>query len=168
MLTKKDEEKIVKTLIVGLGNPILGDDGVGWRVAEQLNRQELPPGVEVDTLAYGGLSLMERLVGYQRAIIVDALATGKFPIGSVHVFPLETLDNPFLGHMGSAHEASLQTALEMGRALGEDLPEKVTVVAVESPYVYDLSDELSPQAAEAVPEAVRAVMELLEPEDDDK
>jgi Ni,Fe-hydrogenase maturation factor len=58
----------VKTLIVGLGNPILGDDGVGWKVLEQIKQRYQEKGIpepfETDFLAVGGLRLMERLVGY--------------------------------------------------------------------------------------------------------
>ena len=61
--------KSARTIVVGLGNPILGDDGVGWRVAQAV--QALAPEADVECQALGGLSLMERLVGYQRAIIVD-------------------------------------------------------------------------------------------------
>jgi len=54
----------MKTLIIGLGNPMLGDDGVGWRVAEKVCR-ELPAdeSVIVDCLSLGGISLMEHLIG---------------------------------------------------------------------------------------------------------
>jgi hydrogenase maturation protease len=59
----------VKTIVIGLGNPILGDDGVGWQIAQQVEQQsDFPPDVEVDCLALGGISLMERLIGYQKAI----------------------------------------------------------------------------------------------------
>ena len=54
----------MKTLMIGLGNPILGDDGVGWRVAEEVTRKtNRPADIEVDCVALGGLSLMERLTG---------------------------------------------------------------------------------------------------------
>ena len=151
---------IQKTLVVGLGNPLLGDDGVGWRVAERL-RQQLPPTIELDTLALGGIGLMERLTGYQAAIIIDALKTGHFPAGSVHSFRLDELENPFAGHLGSAHETNLQTALEMGRELGAELPSEVLVVAIESPYIFEFSDQLSPAVAAAVELAVQMVINLL-------
>jgi hydrogenase maturation protease len=154
---------VKKTLVVGLGNPILGDDGVGWHIAERLQRQQqtLPAGVEIDTLALGGIGLMERLIGYQRAIIIDALKTGHFPTGSVHSFRLDELENQFAGHLGSAHETNLQTALELGRDLGAALPDEVTVIAIESPYIYDFSDQLSPQVAEAVEIAAQLVSNLI-------
>jgi hydrogenase maturation protease len=150
-----------KTLVVGLGNPLLGDDGVGWHVAERLQQQLLSPGVEIDTLALGGIGLMERLIGYQRAIIIDALKTGHFPNGTVHSFHLDELENPFAGHLGSAHETNLQTALELGRDLGTDLPVEVTVIAIESPYIYDFSDQLSPEVAAAVEIAAQLVSNLV-------
>jgi len=67
------------TLVVGLGNPILGDDGIGWRVADAV--RAIKPDIEVDCLALGGLSLMERLVGYGRVIIIDSIQTRDGRIG---------------------------------------------------------------------------------------
>lgn len=151
-----------KTIIVGLGNPLLGDDSVGWRVAENLRAQAEALGVEVDSLAVGGLSLMEHMVGYDRAIVVDSINLGDAATGTVRSFALESLPNPFAGHLGSSHETNLQTALQIGRMLGTHLPAEVTVVAIESPYVYDFTEELSPQVAEAVPLAVAMVISLLE------
>jgi hydrogenase maturation protease len=149
-----------KTIVIGLGNPILGDDGAGWKVAEFL-RDRLPPGIEVDFLAGGGLSVMERLVGFDRAVIVDALNTATVAKGQVQVFALESLSNPFLGHLGSAHETNLQTALNLGRSLGAHLPTCVMVVGVESPDVYDFDDALSPEIEAAVPPAAQAVLDLI-------
>ena len=152
----------MKTLVLGLGNPLLGDDGVGWRVAEAVEEHARPPAVDVDCQAGGGLSLMERLVGYDRAIVVDAAHLGRGPAGSVYTFPLEDLANPFSGHLGSAHETSLLTALEVGRALGAALPDQVMVVAIESPNVYDFCETLTAPVAAAVPRAAAAVLSLLE------
>jgi len=151
-------------LVIGLGNPLLGDDGVGWRVAEQVRQQAaqatLP--IEVDCLAVGGLSLMERMVGYRQAIVIDAITTGQQPVGSVRCFSLEDLPDLTAGHLASAHDASLQTALQTGRALGAVLPEQVLIVAVEAQQVYDFSDELTSPVAAAVPRAVQAVLAALD------
>jgi len=161
----------MKTLVIGLGNPILGDDGVGWRVAEKI-RQELDnpqsaicnlQSVEVDCVSLGGLSLMERLTGYERVILIDAISTGKKPLGSVTIFTLDSLPDLTAGHSASAHDTSLRTALKVGRSMNLPLPQddQVLVVAIEAQSVYDFSQELSPAISAAVPLAVEATLELL-------
>lgn len=147
------------TLVVGLGNPILGDDGIGWRVADAV--RAIKPDIEVDCLALGGLSLMERLVGYERVIIIDSIQTRDGRIGQVYHFALDDLPDLSAGHTTAAHDTSLQTALHMGRAMGAQLPEEVLVVCVEAERVYDFSEELTPQVAAAIPEATQAVIDLL-------
>lgn len=156
----------MKTLVIGLGNPLLGDDGVGWRVAEEIGktlpRLEDRPALEVDVHSGGGLSLMERLAGYDRAIIVDAINLGHGRVGEVRCFDLYDLPDPASGHLASAHETNLQTALAVGRTMRVPLPGQVTVVAIESSPVYDFSEDLTPPVAAAVVVAARQVLELLE------
>lgn len=157
----------MKTLIVGLGNPILGDDGAGWKVAEEVEHR-LPKSarsaaeVSVDCVSLGGLSLMERLIGYQHAIVIDSIGTGQHPIGTAYHFRLDDLYDPTSGHTTAAHDVSLMQAIQIGRSLGAVLPDRIDVVAIESPYVYDFSEELTPPIAAAVPQAVELVMDLLD------
>ena len=156
----------MKTLVVGLGNPILGDDGVGWKVAQAVEAQLSniqPPTTnnEVDCVALGGLSLMERMVGYERAIVIDAIGSGQHALGEVYHFDLDDLYDPSAGHTTAVHDMSLMTALKMGRSMGADLPKQITVVAVESPYTYDFTEELTPPVAAAVPVAAQTVIDLL-------
>ena len=158
----------MKTLVIGLGNPILGDDGVGWKVVEAVSGQpsvvgaEQPP--EFEYLSLGGLSLMERMLGYERVIIVDSMETGQSPVGSVSVFPLASLPDPMAGHSASAHDATLITALRTAEQLGANIPEQIDIVAIEAENVYDFGEELSPPVAAAVPLAVEKVVELLNSE----
>lgn len=161
-----DSFHLVTTIVVGLGNPILGDDGIGWHVAEavkaHLVRYPLPgQEVKVECLALGGLSLMENLIGYERAILIDAIDTDNLPQGSVQTFALEALPDQSGGHLTAAHDTSLQTALSLGRSMGAQLPEDITIVGIESPNVYDFSEELSPAVAVALPNAIKAVLDLL-------
>ncbi len=161
----------MKTLVIGLGNPILGDDGVGWVVAEQvrsalLNPQSTiynPQSVEVDCASLGGLSLMERLTDAERVILVDAIFTGTQPVGTVCRFKLEELPDLSAGHSASAHDTSLRNALQVGRDMHVPLPEdeNVIIVTVEAEAVYDFSQELSPAVAAAVPLAVKQVLDLI-------
>ena len=119
------------------------------------------PSVEVDCVSLGGLSLMERMVGYQRVILINSMQTGQIKEGSIRILALEELPNQFAGHSASAHDTSLITALETGRRMGLDLPDSVIIVAVEAKNVYDFSEELSPLIASAVPDMVKAVLSVL-------
>lgn len=156
----------MKTLVIGLGNPILGDDGVGWKVAEEVKRQLPSDGegqgirADVECLSLGGISLMEHLIGYQRAILVDAFALDE-PLGSILILKLEDLPNYSAFHTTSAHDTSLQNAIELGKSMGADLPDDVTVVGIATKRVHDFGEELSPPVAEAMPLAVKFVLDLL-------
>ena len=154
-----------RTLILGLGNPILGDDGVGWKVAEavQLLVAGREPPVEVDFASLGGLTLMERILGYERVILVDCLETGQEPIGAVRTMRLGDLSNPSAGHSASPHDTSLITALETARSMGGDVPARVDVVTIEARMTYEFTEELSPEIAAAVPVATQHVLRLLGP-----
>jgi hydrogenase maturation protease len=152
----------VKTLVVGLGNPILGDDGIGWQIAQELQKaQGIPSNVTIECLALGGISLMEALIGYDRAILIDAIITRQAPIGSVHCYKLENLPNLTSGHMTSAHDTSLVNALTMGRSLGAQLPEDISVVTIESQKIFEFSEEMTSEVAAAVPQALRIIQNLL-------
>ena len=161
---------VMKTIVVGLGNPILGDDGVGWKVASQV-RQHLvshpalhAPSdqsyIDVEFLSLGGISLMENLLDCQRAILIDAVTTGQEP-GSILISPLREMPDYAALHITSAHDTSLQMALKLGRALGANLPEEVIVVGIATRHVYDFSEELSAPVAAAVPRATQIVIDLL-------
>src|SRR5512138_579375 len=128
-----------KILVLGLGNPILGDDGAGWKVAEAVQRliaNRLPP-VEVDFASLGGLSLMERMLGYSQVILIDCLETGADALGTVKSMRLADLSNPSAGHSASAHDTSLITALETARSMGAATPSRVHVVTIEANITYE-------------------------------
>ena len=161
-----------RTIVIGLGNPLLGDDGVGWRVADEVEdrlraaRQagrEIP-GVEIERLGVGGLRLMECLTGYDAAILVDAAEFPNRPIGEVRSCCLDDLADYAAGHLDSAHDASLRTALDLGRRLGADLPARIDTVTVQAHRTDEFSEELSPAVLAAVPAAAAAVVGLLHSE----
>ncbi len=144
------------TLIVGLGNPLRGDDGVGVRVAEILAGQPLPPGVEVVDGGTGGLELVNLLEGWPRVVLVDAAHVGKAPGEFLRFTPrdvrLSGRDEPI-----SVHEAGLEDALLLAQVLGV-MPDEVIVYGVE-PASLDWRPALSPALEAALPELVQAVLE---------
>jgi hydrogenase maturation protease len=156
-----------RTLVLGLGNPILGDDGIGWHVIDELERRfsdatarESAAGVELDRMAVGGLALMERLVGYERAVLVDALLDAE-PPGTITTRPLAEMVSRLAGHLDSAHDAPVTQALTAGRALGAHLPSDITVVGVSVRVVEEFGERLSPEVEAAVEPAVEAIMREL-------
>jgi hydrogenase maturation protease len=147
------------TVVIGLGNPNLGDDGVGWRVVENLQQilASSHPDVAYDCISVGGIHLMEKLAGYQRAILVDAVLT-EGEVGQVHRYSLDDLPN---GHSGDIHSASLQDALAAGRALGIDLPKEIIIVGMAIQPNLEFSDSLSPPVRGSLVLALKEVMSLL-------
>ena len=157
----------METIIVGLGNPILGDDGVGWRVAEDIQKQLLhflpqtAGKIDVTCLSLGGLGLMEKLIGYDRTILIDAFETADQP-GSILIMKLSDLPSYTAFHTPSTRDVSLQKAFELGRMLGAKLPKEVEVVGITTSKVQDFSEELSPPIADVVSFAARIVLDLLQ------
>jgi hydrogenase maturation protease len=163
----------MKTIVVGLGNPILGDDGVGWKIAEAVKNHltspcpsDMPPPkgeeseVGIDFLSLGGISLMEHLIGYQRAILIDAITSDQ-ETGSVIVSNLNEMPDYSAFHITSAHDTSLQNALELGKSMGASLPKEVIVVGIATSHIYDFSEVLSPAVEQAVSRATNIVINLL-------
>jgi hydrogenase maturation protease len=148
----------MKTIVIGLGNPILGDDGIGWRVAQKV-RNQLDSDTDVAFLSVGGISLMEHLIGYERVILIDAFLSDGEP-GLIRVAQLDGIPDYSAFHITSAHDTSLQTALQLGRDLGAQLPDDITVVGISIQRVYDFSEELSPPVAQAIPKAAEIVIDL--------
>lgn len=133
-----------------MGNPILSDDGVGLLIAERLGASELPAGVEVRQSEVAGLRLLELVRGFTRVLIIDALkspAEDARQPGEVVRYDAKDFTG---GHRyGSAHSIGLDTALELGHRLGYEMPEEVTVFAIEAVDVETFGEELSPPVAAA-------------------
>lgn len=150
----------MKTLILGLGNPILKDDSVGLRVVEELRaRINGDPGIEIGEDYWGGLRLMERMIGFDRAIIIDAICTDAKP-GTIHLLSPDDIPTQ---RSASAHDVNLSTALEFGRQAGAKLPasDRIILVGVEAEDVQTFDEALSPNVEDALPKAVETVLSTL-------
>ena len=143
-------------LVLGLGNPLQADDGVGCRVAEALEERQLPPGVEVMDAGTPGVGLINLLEGRQRAIIVDAAEMGR-PAGEVVRFRPEDVVLTGSTERFSLHRTAVADALALAHALNLPLPE-IVFFGVQPGYV-GWRDELSPEVAAAVPGLVAAILD---------
>jgi hydrogenase maturation protease len=146
--------------VIGLGNPILSDDGVGVRIAHEINNK-LPEDnhIEVTEVSVGGLTLMESMIGYDRVILIDAIQLNDPRPGLVHRMSLDDLrEISPTQHSTSPHDTTLITALEMGRKIGLNLPPEVIIYAIEVVNTLDFGEELTPAVAAAIPEATEAIL----------
>ncbi len=148
-----------KTILIGLGNPFLGDDGLGWRVIQAIEKrgEEIIPDLEIDCLAVGGLDLMERLVGYDRAVLVDVYQSESVQPGMIRRFTLEDLP----GGEASAHGTTLRHALDVGLAMGIHLPEQIVILAMDVLPSWELSEQLSAEVEAQLPRFVKQVIDEL-------
>lgn len=157
---RKENSERPTTVVVGLGNPILRDDGVGFHVVEALRGRLDERRVEVVQACVGGFRLLETLAGRRRAVLVDAVRLGGRP-GQVYRLSAEDFRGSI--RAASPHEAGLPEALALGRQLGMEMPE-VAVVGIEPAEVEEFGEGLTPAVAAAIPEAVALVLAEAEPE----
>ncbi|OGS44358.1 MAG: hypothetical protein A3K76_00285 [Euryarchaeota archaeon RBG_13_57_23] len=149
----------MKRLVLGVGNPIGTDDGVGIHVARELKKLDLP-GVEVEELPASGLELLDMVVGYDKVIIVDAIKTRGGNPGDFYTLTEDDFVRSV--HGASPHGINIPTALAMGRRIvPEQMPRELIFVAVEVEDIENVSDKMTPKVAKAVPRIVEFVEERL-------
>jgi len=149
---------VSKTLVLGLGNPLRGDDGIGAAVVSWLSQRPLPPDVVALDGGTPGLELVLTLADYPRVLVVDAADLKRAP-GQWTRLTREQV-RPAGGQL-SLHQAGLAEALALGDELGT-LPAELTVYGVQ-PEQLNWAPGLSPAAQAAVPVVGQAVLEELWP-----
>lgn len=149
---------MARTLVAGFGNVLCGDDGFGVEVIRRLREGDPPgDGVELMDVGTGGIRLAQELLsGYDRLIIVDAMARGGAP-GSVYVLEVDAVEPARWVDM---HLAVPATALSVAKALGA-LPPRVFLVGCEPGEVDELSTDLTAPVRAAVGAAIRHICALL-------
>jgi len=153
----------VKTLVVGIGNPILGDDGVGFHVARELAGEIKDENVDVKYTSIDGLNLLELVVGYDKVIIVDAIMTQDGEVGEIYMLRPENISRT-MQYTTSPHNVNLATAIEIGqRYLTEQMPGEVVIFAVGIQGVTEFTEEMTKKVKEAVPEAANLILEEIDP-----
>lgn len=149
----------MRTLILGLGNPLVGDDGVGIRVVEHLRGEELPPGVELEEAGTAGLAILDLAVGFDRLVVVDAIDASLEP-GTLLELDRAALEHMSGRHLVSPHDADLLTALKLGHELGLAMPAEITCVAIQVADLVTLGEGCTPKVEAAIPAAAAAALRL--------
>jgi hydrogenase maturation protease len=148
-----------KTLILGLGNSLLCDDGVGICVAAELKNRVDRPEITVMETGVAGLSLLDLLIGYDRAIIIDAIQTVGGKAGQIYRLDPKAFDTAL--HTASSHGIDFTTALEFGKKLGLPIPQEIVILAIEASDVSTFNEECTPEVKQAVPACVEMVLREL-------
>lgn len=152
----------MKTIIIGLGNPILSDDSVGVLIARELKEKMDSAGqsdVEVIEMYAGGIRLMDAMEGYDRAVIIDAMVTGMERPGTVRRLSLSDLVTT--RNTLSVHDMDLPMAMEMGRMLGVPLPSEVVIWGIEAKDVENFGEGLTEEVAASVSLTIELIVEDL-------
>lgn len=146
------------TVVLGVGNELYRDDGVGVVVARELAAGGLPADVTVVEGRVGGINLLFDMENASRVIIVDAVDMG-LPPGTVRVFAPDEVSVAQLETVASLHQIGLGQVLELGQLLG--LTDHIHIVGIQ-PQQTTPGLDLTATVARVVPEAVQTVRRLLD------
>jgi hydrogenase maturation protease len=153
--------------ILGIGNPIVSDDGVGIYVVRELRKRIDDYRVACKEMSGGGFDILDHLKGADEALIIDAAKTGCMTIGQALLLPLSEFSlTPQFRHHSVAHPLSLHTlglhaTFEMGSLLGLPMPKHVTVFAIEVQDTETVHEGCTPEIAAAIPALTDNVIQFL-------
>lgn len=147
----------MKTIVLGVGNQILGDDGVGVHVAGELKKYVDRKDVVIDEAATGGMNLLDLILGYDKAIIIDAVKTVEGKNGEVKRIPFADFSTM---HSSNPHDVTLSEAISMAKKMGENrIPREIVVIGIlMKENSYEFKEKLSPKIAASIPKAVKLVL----------
>ena len=150
----------MSTRIIGLGNSILTDDGVGIYAVREIRRclEKACPdaGVDIVETEVGGFSLMELMAGWKRVILVDSIQFDGLEPGTVVRIQPNDLHTSL--RLRSVHEIDLPTVLELGRRLGLAMPGEVSVIGIQAEDALTFGESLTDAADRGLKEAVNLVL----------
>jgi hydrogenase maturation protease len=142
-------------LIIGVGNLLLKDEGVGVHVAQELQKRTLPAGVEVCDGGVGGIGLLDYFREASKLLLIDAAEMSLNP-GAIVRFTPQNVKDFVSGVKFSTHDVGLAEVLKLGKALGL-CPEDVVIIGIQ-PKEISWGAELSPEIQASLPQVVEMVM----------
>ncbi len=133
-----------KTIVIGLGNEILTDDGIGSRIVRDLKKFFEDFGIDHYTTPEGSLDLLEEIKGYDNLVVIDANITNDKNPGDICImsFPL----NELTLHLSGLHDVDFNDMISLSRRLDIKVPDRISVLSVEivedKVFNKDLSENL--------------------------
>jgi hydrogenase maturation protease len=144
-----------KTVVLGVGNLLLSDEGIGVHVVKKLMDMALPREVEVIDGAVSGLGLMNVVMGADRLIVIDAVKGGG-PPSSIYRFGAEDFATYPYTHRMSLHEIGVLEVIHLSGLMGHT--PKTTVIGVE-PKSLEIGMELSPEIQAKIPKIIELILD---------
>jgi hydrogenase maturation protease len=149
------------TRIIGLGNSILRDDGVGIHAAREIGRRLASAGldstVDIVETEVAGFALMELMNGWKRVVLLDCIQFDGVEPGTVIRINPDDLHTSL--RLRSIHEIDLSTALELGRRLGLSMPDRLVVFGVQAQDAFTFGETMTSAAEQGMEKAVHLVLE---------
>jgi hydrogenase maturation protease len=149
---------MVKTLLLGLGNPILKDDSVGLRVVRGLGQLGTRDEVHIEEACFANIDILEVIRSYDRLIIVDSIKTDGGRPGELYQLSLDDLRSTL--HLSCPHDINLATALELGKRLGMHVPREIRIYAIEIEDNQTFSETCSSSVERAIPRIVKEIAQM--------
>jgi len=147
----------LKIVILGVGNLLLSDEGIGVHVANELIKRQLPPGVKVIEGGTDGFRLLNVITEADRLIVVDAVKGGGTP-ASIYRFDIDEVQNCPPGFKTSVHQIGILEVINLSGLIGKT--PRTTIIGIE-PKSLEMSMELSPEIKEKIPRIIELVLEEL-------
>jgi hydrogenase maturation protease len=144
----------MKPLVVGLGNPILSDDGVGIRVAQEI--KNLCPNIEIIEASVAGFRLLDEIIGYDKVIIIDAMQKGEGTPGKLHRLSPENFASTL--HGTSPHDISFFEALKIMQDSGAKLPSTIIIYGIEVQETSLFSENCTEEVQKQIPTITREII----------
>ena len=139
----------MKTLILGLGNPILKDDAVGLVVSRTLYEMMVNVrDIDLYEAAVTGFKILDIIAGYKKLIIIDAIITKEGRVGDF--YRLEINDVKMSSRLRSPHDISFLQAIEIGKKLNMPIPEEIIIYAIEVNDPYTFGEGLTKELEEKI------------------
>ncbi len=144
----------MKTLIIGIGNPILTDDRVGIKIARKLKEEK--PELELIETSEAGITLLEFIVGYNKLIIIDSIKTEQGKPGDLYRLELEDLKPA--RDVSSSHGIGIATAFKLGQTLEYSMPKDTSIYAVEIKDNTTFGEKCTKEVKQRMPSIVKQIM----------
>ncbi len=147
-----------KIVIIGIGNVLLMDEGIGVHVINELEKHDLPRNLELYDGGTGGFKLTDLMCGAGMVIFIDAVETGKVP-GTVTTFKSEDVCSIYPKKKYSLHDTDLLEVIKIAELL--DKPPEIEIVGVQ-PKTINYGTDLSKELVDSMSNIINAVLRRIE------